>query len=230
MKEKYITIISQLDLFKDIEINDIKSLMKCLNPIIYNYKKREYIALRGEKFQGLGIILSGEIIIIKESYSGVRTILTKLKAEDTFGELIAFTEELVWPSSIQCQSDCEVMFINPEKVVNFCDNSCTFHKTLLSNLVKLISKKAQLLHRKVEYLSIKSTRGRISKYLFSQYKKTGDLNLSLDFNREKLAFLLNLSRPALSRELCRMRDEGIIEFYKKTIKITSIEKLRQMIE
>lgn len=223
-------IISKLELFRGIDIDDIKNLMKCLNPRIYNYKKEEYIALSDEKFHGLGIILSGEAIVIKESYSGTRTILAMLKTGETFGEIIAFTEEMVWPSSIQCQSNCEVMFINPEKVVNFCDKSCSFHKNLLSNLIRLISKKAQLLHRKVEYLSIKSTRGRISKYLFSEYKKTGNLNLSLNLNRDKLAFFLNLSRPSLSRELCRMRDEGIIEFYKKTIKIISIDRLRTMIE
>ena len=34
------------------------------------------------------------------------------------------------------------------------------------------------------------------------------------FNRQQMADYLNLDRSALSKELCKMRDEGLLEFDK----------------
>lgn len=230
VEEKYIKIIAKARIFTGIKTEDIGHLVKCFECNILNYKKGEYIALVDEKFQGIGVVLSGEVAILKENYSGNRTILTVLEGGDTFGEVAAFTGDGVWPSSVQAQSESCVIFINPEKIINYCGNACSFHKIILGNLVTIIAEKAQLLHKKVGYLSVKSTRGRVSKYLIDKYKKTGKIMFSLGINREELADFLNITRPSLSRELCKMRDEGIIEFYKDTIKILQIEKLQKMIE
>lgn len=230
MNHEYLKIISETEIFRGIDEKEIDLILNCFHCNIINYKKSEYIALIDEKFQGIGLILSGEAVVLKESYSGTRTILTNLKAGDIFGEVIAFTKEKLWPSSVQAESDCSIIFLNPEKILNYCEKGCSFHKILLSNLVRLIAEKTYILHKKVEYLSVKSARGRISKYLIDQYKKRGKETFSIGLNREKLAEFLNITRPSLSRELCNMRDEGIIEFYKDTIKILEVDKLNTFVE
>ena len=52
------------------------------------------------------------------------------------------------------------MFLPAEKIINSCENACASHKMMISNMLKIISDKALALHRKVEYLAIKSMRGR----------------------------------------------------------------------
>ena len=42
----------------------------------------------------------------------------------------------------------------------------------------------------------------------------GSLQFEIPFNRQQLADYLNLDRSALSKELCKMRDEGLLEFEK----------------
>ena len=46
------------------------------------------------------------------------------------------------------------------------------------------------------------------------------------FNRESMADYLNVSRPSMSRELGRMRDEGIIDFYRQAFTIKNLQALR----
>lgn len=215
------------DLFKGISQDLLPKLLKCLNFQSFTYKKNEYIAMENEKSKGIGIVLSGSISIIKETLTGSRIILANFKEGDTFGEIIAFSSMGIFPSTVFVQTDCEIMFIYPEKILGICENICASHKILIKNILCLISNRALLLNKKVEYLTIKSIRSKLCKYLLEQYKKTGTLTFTLPLNRENLADFLNVSRPSMSRELCKLRDEGIIEFYKETIKIKNLEQLKE---
>ena len=48
-------------------------------------------------------------------------------------------------------------------------------------------------------------------------------------NREALADYLNVSRPSMSRELGRMKDEGVIDFYRSSFVVKDVEALKLMI-
>ena len=98
------------------------------------------------------------------------------------------------------------------------------------NMLNIISNKALILNRKVEYLSIRSIRGKIIHYLLEQYKHKGKNNFTLPLNRTELADFLNIPRPSLSREMCRMRDEGLIDFHRSSIKINNVENLKALAE
>ena len=97
-------------------------------------------------------------------------------------------------------------------------------------MLRIISEKALLLNRKVEYLAIKSLRGKICTYLLEQHQRTGMTTFMLPLKRCELADLLNVSRPSLSREMCKMRDEGIIDFHRSSIRIKNMEALKRSAE
>ena len=48
----------------------------------------------------------------------------------------------------------------------------------------------------------------------------------LAMNRNEMADFLNVARPSLSREMCRMRDEGIIDFHRSSVRIMDMEALK----
>jgi CRP-like cAMP-binding protein len=56
--------------------------------------------------------------------------------------------------------------------------------------------------------------------------RTGETLFMLPLKRNELADFLGVSRPAVSRELGRMRDEGLIEFYKSSVRILGLAGLR----
>jgi len=216
-------------LFRGINDEELSYLLNCLNPKIIEYKKNDYIAIAGDRFDSIGILLKGEASIIKENASGSLTIVDILKPGDLFGEVLVFSDQSFWHSTIQALKDCRVMFLTREKILGECKNVCSWHKMLIQNMLRIISEKALILNRKVEYLTMGSIRGKVSRYLLEQFRKTGKTTFTLPMNRKELADFLNVSRPSLSREMARMRDEGIIDFHMSTVKIVDLEKLKKQL-
>ncbi len=226
MYEKWIKTLKRVELFKDFEIDELNKMLMCICPKITSYKKKEYVTIAENRFTGIGIVLEGEVIVTKENAAGNRVIMAKLKEGDIFGEMMAFSGYNKWAATVVASTDCTVIFLPPEKIVGNCSNICRGHKLLIQNMLSLISKKALGLNRKVEYLVIKSIRRKISVYLLEQYNKTGRFTFIVPLKRNELAEFLNVSRPSLSREIIKMKEEGIIDFYRSTFKIIDIEGLK----
>ena len=217
--------LSVSPLFRDIMHEDINAMLHCLNPRLQRYKKGATIANFGDVFFGIGIVVEGEIVIAKESIAGNRTIMTVLKKGEMFGEMVSFSDKKVWPATVTAQSDCEVIFVSPEKVISQCDKMCHYHQKLIDNILRIMSKKALMLNRKVEYLSIRSLRGKLCAYLIEQSRQQEAKVFNLPMNRDELADFFNVARPSISRELSKMKDEGLIDFHKASFKILDQEKM-----
>jgi CRP/FNR family transcriptional regulator, dissimilatory nitrate respiration regulator len=226
----YMNAIKKCALFEGIEGEELHKILHCLQYRIAEYEKNDYAAISDNKLDGVGIVLDGEVAVVKESVSGNRTRVNIFHPGEMFGEVISLCREEKWPASIQALTDCTILYIHPEKILDFCESICSHHKILLANLVRIVSQKAYILSRKVEYLSLKSIKGKLSKYLLEQHISQGKSTFTLPLNREELAEFLNISRPSMSRELCKMRDEGILEFYKESIKISDFKKLESLLE
>lgn len=226
MYNRWMDSLAQVKLFDNIDIDELNKMLMCLKPTVVSFKKKEYIAIVENEFKGIGIIISGEIIVTKENVSGDRIIMSKLGKANMFGEIIAFSNNDKWPTTVIAETDCTVLFLPPNKITGNCPNMCLGHRFLISNMLKIVSQKALELNKKVDYLTIKSIRAKISTFLLEQYKNTGKLTFMISLKRNELAQFLNMSRPSLSRELIKMKEEGIIDFYKSSFKIVDIEKLK----
>lgn len=222
-----VKVLAGSPLFANIAADALAAMLVCLQPRVGTYGKNKYITVEGEPFTGLGIMLSGEAAVIKENVAGARTILTTLQAGDMFGEMIAFSSQQTWPASVFTQSECTAVFLPPQKITGACAHACAGHQQMIKNMLRLVSERALLLNRKVEYLTIKSLRAKIATYLLEQYKRTGQTTFLLPLKRSDLADFLNASRTALSRELGRMRDAGLLDFYRSSVKLKDIAGLKK---
>lgn len=226
MIEEYIDIIKESPLFYSLKTDEIITMLNCLSPKVNSYSKNQCIVNAGETIDRFGIVLDGEVVILKENADGNRVIMSVVKKGDMFGEMLVLSSNKIWPVTVRVQSSCKVLFLTGSDLIARCGNNCTWHISMLRNFMKIISDKSLMLNKKVEYLSIKSIRGKICTYLFEQYQKSGNINITLPLKRNELADFLNMSRPSMSREMCQMRDEGIIDFYLSTFKIKDIEALK----
>lgn len=229
MLEQYLPVIQEAALFEAIAPGDLLNMLDCINPKVKDYSKDENITLAGQKAEGIGLILGGEATLSKETVSGDRVILHKIKPGDMFGEMLAFSNQENWPATVQADSAAKVMFLPSEKIVGHCGNTCSWHQQLVVNLLRLVSNRALILNRKVEYLTIKGMRARLCTYLLEQMKQSKSKTFSLNMNRNELADFLNVSRPSMSRELGRMRDEGLIDFHLSAIRIMDENALKQFL-
>lgn len=230
MYEKWLGTINKCNLFQGIAAEGLQAMLECMKPRLGKYGKGENITLEGDKFEGIGVMLSGEAAVTKENAAGNRVIIAMIGPSDMFGEIAAFSGRKIWPATVVAQGKCEVIFLPPEKIVSDCEKLCMSHKVLVNNMLRIVSDKALMLNRKVEYLTIRSLRGKISRFLIDQQKMADSNTFIMSMNRNELADFLNVSRPSLSREMARMAEEGIIEFYRSSVRIKNMESLKSMME
>jgi CRP-like cAMP-binding protein len=230
MYQEWNEVLNSSILFRGISPESLNIMLECLKPTIRSYKQREIVTLSGTPFQGIGIVVRGSVALTKETYSGNRIILDILKAGAIFGEMVAFSDTKVWPATVIAQDDSSLLFLPPDKILGTCSNVCASHTTLIMNMLKILSNRALILNKKIEYLSANSIRTKVSKYLLDTYRVKGNAAFTIPMKRHELADYLNMPRPSLSRELGLLRKEGIIEFEGSSIKIKNIPTLEKFIE
>ena len=94
--------------------------------------------------------------------------------------------------------------------------ACVFHHRLIENMVRLICEKNIQLMEKVEVTSQKTLRDKILTYLRIQADRQGADRFEIPLKRTELAEYLCADRSALTRELARMKAEGLISYNKNT--------------
>ena len=212
--EQYYTILQACPLFKGINQSDIQSILGCLNACVKKYSKNQPIWTAGDKIYQVGIVLSGSVSVESEDYWGNRTIISKLSPGDLFGEAFSCAETEHLPINVISLNNTEIMFLEYNKIITGCPTTCTFHMSLIHNMIKILSQKNILLTNKMEYITKRKTKDKILAYLSSQAVHFSSNTFDIPFNRQELADFLSVDRSAMSNELCKLRDKGIIAFNK----------------
>jgi CRP-like cAMP-binding protein len=216
--KKYLEILKTASLFTGLNDSDLIEMLNCLGANKQNYEKDSIVISVGNRISSVGIVLSGSANIIKEDINGNRNIISELKAGDLFAEVFACSGA---PSSISVttQTNCEVLFVEFEKVINTCSSTCKFNSRLIENMLKLIAFKNIQLHDKIDILSKRSTREKLMEYFYKQVDLNNNHKFKIPFSRNEMADFLCVDRSSLSRELGKMRDEGIINFNKNSFEV-----------
>lgn len=211
-----ISRLQSLPVFENIDAEDIAVLTTHLGAKVKVYQKSEFIFLEGDTLDQIGVLLSGSVYMINEDIWGNKTILSSFNSGDLFGESFACARYGRSPVAFQAVSVCEVLLFPFRELDQTCDQPCTFHHQMVSNMVKIVAEKnVQMLH-KMEVLSKKTIRERILAWLSLQSRITDGNALVSPMGRTELAQYLCVDRSAMSRELTRMKKDGLIDFNRTT--------------
>ena len=100
-----------------------------------------------------------------------------------------------------------------------CTQACEHHHRLVENMVRVIADKNRELLQKVEIISKKTLREKILAYLSHCAQRSKSPYFEIPLGRVELAEYLCADRSALTRELARMRDEGLLEYDKNSFRL-----------
>lgn len=217
--EKYLHLIKYIPLFRGINEKDLVVMLRCLNGYVKNYKKGEYIHTENDKIQNVGIILNGAVDMVKEDLWGNKTILVRVTQHQLFGE--TFTCGIDSSSAVHFYAvkDSEVLFLPFGRVMHSCSRACTFHHRLIENMVSAIASKNRELMEKIEIISKKSLREKILCYLSLQAQRQNSRYIEIPFGRVAWAEYLCADRSALTRELVKLKEEGLIDFHRNIFQL-----------
>ena len=215
--EKIFEIVKNNPIFFNVPYDEFVRILNCLSTRISSYKKNETIINEGDEVTFIGVIISGSVKIIKEDERGNVSMYTELPEYGMFGDILTSAGITHSPVLIFANEDTEILKINSKKLLGLCSAACPSHIKLLGNLLREVAKKSFSLNRKIEVLSKRSTREKI--LCFLDLYRDGSKKFSIPYNREEMAEYLCVDRSAMSYELSKMRDEGMIHYKKNQFEV-----------
>lgn len=216
---RFIGILKKCILFKEIEEDEILSMLSCLDARVVDARKGEYIFSEGEAAKYVGIVLTGEAQIVRNDFFGNRTIVAAIMPGELFGESFACAEVEELPVSVAASENSEIMLIDCKRIITTCSSSCRFHNMIIHNLLQVLANKNLAFNKKIEITSKRTTRDKLMTYLLSQAKIHGSSSFEIPFDRQELADYLGVERSAMSKEISKMKDDGLIECERSWFKV-----------
>ena len=215
----YLEILQTAPLFYQITGEEIPAILSCLSSRRVSCRKNEFICNHGDLLSSVGLVLSGEVHILKEDFWGSRTILGKAGPGQLFAESYACAGRPL-EVSVTAARDSEILFLDIRNLLHACDRSCPFHQRLIQNFVTILSRKNLILTKKIEHMSRRSLRDKLLSYLSDESVRQHSTSFSIPFNRQQLADYLCVDRSALSRELSLLQKEGVLQFHRQHFELS----------
>lgn len=212
--EKYVEILKRTQLFSGVNDTEISTMLNCLQARMLNVKKGEYVYREGEHLDNISVLVKGKLLVQNNDFWGNRNIINVIHVGEMFGEAYVAPESGVLPNGVVAEEDSAVIFFNVRKILTVCSTTCRFHSMVIQNLFFAISEKNRKLVQKIGHMSKRSTRAKLLSYLSEEAKRHNNSYFTIPFTRQQLADFLCVDRSAMSNELCKMRDEGLLEFEK----------------
>lgn len=206
-------------LFWGIEKKDGEAVLGCLGARRMRYKKGEIIFAEGEPARDVGILLKGQVQLIRTDYFGNRSIMMHIHPGQLFAESFACARAEKLPVSVMATEEAEVMLLDCQRVLSSCCKACEFHSKIIFNLLKIVAEKNLALHQKAMICAKRSTREKLMAYLLLRAKEAGKADFSIPFDRQGLADYLEVDRSGLSAEMSKLKKEGILDYYKNNFRL-----------
>lgn len=200
-------------MLRGIDESEFDGVLKTLGAYKKSFPKNHIIRHSETEVNVIGIIIKGLVYFSKCDINGNRIILSEIGAGKSFGESLTFTRAQNSPIIITAAKDTTVIFFPSKNILN---QPCgyKYRDLILENVIRLLAEKVMLLQMKIDILSQKTTKEKLLLYFEYESKTAGSNSFKINFSRDELADFLSLNSSALSRELSKMRDEGIITFKK----------------
>ncbi|MBD5138468.1 MAG: Crp/Fnr family transcriptional regulator [Ruminococcus sp.] len=213
-----LSFISKTALFRGCPEKDILNMAKHLDFRIVKYEKGDVILSVGSTVTDIGLVLSGSVRIEHTDLLGNKSILDITSAGGVFAESYACIPNEPMMVDAVANEDCDILFISVPRLFMPCQ-TCRSQNRLIQNLVMITAEKNLQLSKRSMHISPKTIRGRLFSYFSQQVSAQGSSRITIPFDRQQLADYLNLDRSALSKELGKMKNDGLIEYSKNNFEI-----------
>lgn len=214
----YIPLIKKIDLFKEISNEDINNLFTKDLYIIKDYKKNSIIYLQNEKCMTLDIILKGTIVVQGIDSKGNVLTISDFNIGDALGGNLLFSHKNFYPMTVIAKNNATVLHIKKDLILKLCQSNINF----LNHFLQSISDKTLILTDKIKSISMKTIRECIIDFLIYESYSQNSKTVKLEMTKKELAEKFGIQRPSLSRELNKMRKDGLIEYDAHSITIINL--------
>lgn len=217
--DQYLDALAGLSLFNRFSREELKQMFDASSYEIKRYTKGQIIHLQNEVCQAMDIILEGKVAVQKIDQEGNVLTINVFSAPDIIGAHLVFSTNNTYPMTIISETNTVILRLPQELIVELGQKNLDFMVVLL----KTISDRTLILADKIRAISHKSIRQQIVAYLTYEYHLQKSPVIKLSYSKKELAERLGVQRSSLSRELNKMRREGLLEYDARTITLKNLQ-------
>lgn len=184
--------------------------VKLFHGTVKAYKKGEFLHRPHEGLPRFGLVLSGAVQACCDDLDGNRTIMAEVTAGITFGESLCFLKISDSPVYIFASEDASVLWLSLSDL--YTGGTEPQGLELQKRFTALLAHRTLSMNSRIQILSKLTIREKLLFY-FSQLSDGGG-TVRTPLNREDMAAYIGTNRSALSRELSKMKQEGILDYRK----------------
>ena len=213
--KNYLHLRKQVDLIESVNSADIEFFLKEGSFKTTEYGKNNIVHFVDEVCSKLEIILSGRVDVERIDESGNLMTIAEFYSGDVLGGNIIFSKNPYYPMTVTTKQVTVILEIEKEQLFKlFSDN----HK-FLKNYLEYVSDHTIILGNRIKHYVNRTIRESIVSFLDYERNKQNSNNIKLNMTKKALAERIGVQRTSLSRELAKMRDDGLIEFDAKSVEL-----------
>ena len=216
--KKNMELMGQIDLMKSITPQEIESYLIEGSCKITQYKKNNIVHFVGEVCSKLEIILSGKVVIERIDESGNLMTIAEFLGGDVLGGNLMFSKNPYYPMTVTAKEATLILEINKDRLFRLFSDNHEF----LSSYLEYVSDHTVILGDRIKHYVNRTIRESTISYLNFEAKKQNSSIIKLSMTKKALAERIGVQRTSLSRELAKMREDGLIEF--SSVSITLLNK------
>lgn len=165
----------------------------------------------GSPVERFGLVLRGGVQAFMDDLNGRQLLLTAVGPGGTFGESLCWLGARESPVYIRAAEPSALLWLSASAAAG--------GGALTGRFLSLLARRALQMNDRIQILSRASLRDKLTAYFTICAREAGGDTFSVPFDRSGMAAYLGTERSALSRELSRMRREGLIDFYKSSFRL-----------
>ena len=215
-------LISDTALFQGCSPVETEKLLSGMQFFTKAYKKGVPVYHAGTPVSDIGIVLHGVVQIENNDLWGNKNIISLAQAGEVFAEAYACIPGEPMMVDVIALEDCEILFLNVPRLFQLASSGKGEYSVLIRNLTMISARKNLLLSRRILHTSSKKIRGRLLSYLSHQAELQGSRYIDIPLNRQQLADYLSRDRSALSKELAKMKQDGLLDYHKNSFVLKNV--------
>ncbi len=208
-------ILRSCALFSGLTDRELDYALDFFSAAERSYKKGDFLNRIGFPLPAFGLVLSGGIQVYMDDIDGNEMIMANVAPGGTFGESLCYLG-LDAPVYIRAMSETAILWLSTARM-RHPEQENPLDCALSVRFTAMLARRTLSMNDRIQILSKSTMRGKLIAF-FTQYSKLGS-TFTIPFSRADMAVYLGTERTALSRELSRMKREGIIDFHKNTFRI-----------
>ena len=155
------------------------------------------------------------MVVDRIDESGNLFTIVEFCKDDILGGNLLFSTSPFYPMTVSTQELSQILEIENELLFELLSSN----KDLLRTYLEYISDHASILGNKIKHYANKTIRESLMAYLEYESKIQNSNQIKLEITKKELAERIGVQRTSLSRELAKMRNEGLVTFDSNSITI-----------